>query len=78
MFASASLEFAPQINLKLQRTEIGHKSIALCGFYELEVTRQIVALAKQGGLFVDVGANYGYYSCLWAASNSENQVFLGY
>lgn len=73
-FESVSLEFASQIHLKLQSTDVGHKSIAFCGFYELVVTRRIVALAKQGGLFVDVGANYGYYSCLWAANNSENRV----
>jgi FkbM family methyltransferase len=23
---------------------------------------------------VDVGANYGYYSCLWAAANAKNRV----
>lgn len=73
-FDSISLEFAPNTRLKLEPKDVGHQAIAFCGFYELEVTRRIVALAKQGGLFVDVGANYGYYSCLWAATNSENRV----
>ena len=72
LFDSASLEFAQKGKLKLEPRDVGHKVIAFCGFYELELTRKIVELAKQGGLFVDVGANYGYFSCLWAASNSES------
>jgi FkbM family methyltransferase len=74
LFDSAPLEFAPNTNLKLEPKDVSHQVIAFCGFYELELTRKIVALAKQGGLFVDVGANYGYFSCLWAASNPQNQV----
>ena len=64
LFESASLQFAPNIKLKLEPMDVGHQVIAFCGFYELELTRRIVALAKQCGLFVDVGANYGYFSCL--------------
>ena len=26
-------------------------------------------LARHGGVFVDVGANYGYYSLIWASLN---------
>lgn len=74
LFDSASLEFAQNGKLKLEPRDVGHQVIAFCGFYELELTRKIVQLAKQGGLFVDVGANYGYFSCLWAASNPENRV----
>ena len=74
LFESASLQFAPNIKLKLEPMDVGHQVIAFCGFYELELTRRIVALAKQCGLFVDVGANYGYFSCLWAASNPDNRV----
>jgi len=73
-FDSASLEFAPTVRLKLEPKDVGHQPIAFCGFYELELTRKIAALAKQGGVFVDVGANYGYFSCLWAALNPENRV----
>lgn len=74
LFDSTALEFAPNTNLKLESKDVGHQVIAFCGFYELELTCRIVALAKQGGLFVDVGANYGYFSCMWAASNPENRV----
>jgi FkbM family methyltransferase len=74
LFENANLEFAPHISLKLMSTDIAHKVIAFCGFYELPVSRRIVQLAKAGGLIVDVGANYGYYSCLWAAAKDKNRV----
>lgn len=74
LFDLASLEFAPNTRLKLEPKDVGHQVIAFCGFYELKLTRKIFALAKEGGLFIDVGANYGYFSCLWAAANSENRV----
>lgn len=45
----------------------GH--IAFTGFYELALSRLIVKLAAQGGLLVDVGANMGYFSLLWAGRN---------
>ncbi|MBD2391657.1 FkbM family methyltransferase [Aphanizomenon flos-aquae] len=74
LFDSVYLEFAPNIRLKPEPKDVGHQVIAFCGFYELELTRKIFALAKEGGLFVDVGANYGYFSCLWAAANPKNRV----
>lgn len=74
LFEKATLEFSPQTHLKLIPTDIGHKQIAFLGFCELLPSRRISQLAKDGGLMVDVGANYGYYSCLWAAANPNNQV----
>jgi FkbM family methyltransferase len=49
--------------------------IAFTGFYELTLTRRIATLARRGGIFIDVGANIGYYSLLWASQNRENKVF---
>jgi FkbM family methyltransferase len=74
LFEKATLEFAPQISLKLMPTDIGHKQIAFLGFTELSLSLRIAQLAKAGGLMVDVGANYGYYSCLWAAHHPQNRV----
>jgi FkbM family methyltransferase len=74
LFENATLELAPHISLKLMPTDISHKMIAFCGFYELPVSRRIVKLAKAGGFMIDVGANYGYYSCLWAANRPNNKV----
>jgi FkbM family methyltransferase len=52
-------------------------SDAICrsGQWEPTLTRAIVAHARQGGLLVDVGANFGYYSLLWAAARPDNRVF---
>lgn len=69
LFENATLEFAPQISLKLMPTDISHKQIAFLGFSELLPSRRIVQLAKAVGLMVDVGANYGYYSRLFSTSN---------
>lgn len=70
----ATLEFAPHVSLSLMPTDTAHRAIASLGFYELPVSRHIAQLAQVGGLMIDVGANYGYYSCLWAAAKDKNRV----
>lgn len=50
----------------------GH--IAFNGFYEYGLSRTILELSKEGGLFVDVGANIGYFTLLWLSGNSHNKV----
>jgi FkbM family methyltransferase len=72
---AAPLEFAPVKISSLLKTDLGHRQIAWCGFYELDLSRRISSLAKQGGLLVDVGANVGYFSCMWAALNPQNEVY---
>lgn len=42
-------------------------SLAFTGFYELGFTRALQAEAVSGGVLVDVGANMGYFSLLWAS-----------
>ena len=69
-----SLEFDDTIKLDLLKTDIGHKSIIFNGFFELPLSRDIVKYGLSGGLLVDVGANYGYFSCLWASKNPNNRV----
>ncbi len=49
-------------------------NIAFTGFYEFVLTKEIASLARVGGLFVDVGANMGYFSLLWAGLNTSNRV----
>lgn len=71
---NVSLAFNPQIKLDLKKSDIGHKQIIFTGFYEVALSKDICRLAKTGGLMVDVGANYGYYSCLWAAAKPDNKV----
>lgn len=49
-------------------------NIAFNGFYELDLTREIAKLSREGTLFVDVGANMGYFSLLWAGLNPRGRV----
>ena len=74
LFENAKLAFAPRVRMKLLPTDEGHGCIATAGFYELPLTRAIARLGKGGGLMVDVGANYGYFSLLWAAQKPGNRV----
>lgn len=46
-------------------------NIAFNGFYDLDLTRRIAERARKGGLLVDVGANMGYFSLLWAGSSPK-------
>jgi hypothetical protein len=69
-----SLEFNAKLKMDLFKKDCGHKSLIFNGFYELKLTKSIVALANKGGLMIDVGANYGYFSCLWAGQKPSNRV----
>jgi len=48
-------------------------SIAFTGIYELELTRHLCDLARRGGTLIDVGANLGYFTLLWAAARTDNR-----
>jgi FkbM family methyltransferase len=47
--------------------------IAFTGVHEAELTQRVSRLARKGGTMVDVGANLGYFSLLWAASHAANK-----
>lgn len=74
-FEAAPLKLAPSMVMKLSPVDGFHGEIALFGMYE-EITSQLIhtIAGEKGGLLVDVGANYGYYSLLWCAARSENCV----
>lgn len=69
------LQFDKNLKMDLSNADVGHQSIIFNGFYELGLTKNIVAHAKKGGVFFDVGANFGYYTCLWASKKRGNKVF---
>ena len=46
--------------------------IAFTGVYELTLTQRVVELARIGGTMVEVGANLGYFTLLWTATNPAN------
>ena len=75
LFDRAPLDFCPGMHMKLFPTDISHRHIAYTGFYELELSRLMAKLAiEPGGLLVDVGANYGYFTLLWAGLKRANRV----
>lgn len=74
LFNSATLAFNKNLKMNLSPSDKCHQLIAYTGFFELHLTRELVKIASQGGHFVDVGANYGYYSLLWAGARYGNTV----
>jgi FkbM family methyltransferase len=73
-FANITLEYEPAVSLALKPTDVGHQQIAYLGYMERPLTEMMKAMAIRGGFLVDVGANYGYFTCLWAAANPTNRV----
>jgi FkbM family methyltransferase len=74
LFKSAPIKASPNVFLKLLPTDFMHGLIAFTGIYEEELTERISRKAEKGGLLVDVGANAGYFSLLWASLNPLNTV----
>jgi FkbM family methyltransferase len=74
LFEDAQLSYAPRMRMRLVATDVFHGAIAFTGFYELALSRRVAQLADEGGLFIDVGANAGYFSLLWAAAHRDNRV----
>lgn len=56
-----------------------HDGDAICeGIYansvwEEKLSLEVLRIAREGGTFVDVGANIGYFSLLWCKSRPENE-----
>lgn len=68
------LEYGDTALANLCPTDGMHKQIAWFGFYERGLSAEISKLAHEvGGLFVDVGANAGYFSCIWTSKRRNNQ-----
>lgn len=74
LFANAPLALAPHVGLRLLPTDVAHQPIAWTGIYEVAVSQHIAELGRNGGMLLDVGANYGYFACLWAGLRTENRV----
>jgi len=74
LFRNATLDYCSAVKMDLFPSDVSHRHIAYTGFYELPLTRKITRLAKEGGLMVDVGANFGYFSLLWAGTSASNKV----
>lgn len=70
-----SLTFNKTLRMDLSDSDVAHRSIIFNGFYELRLSKAIARLGRNGGVLADVGANYGYFTCLWASQNPDNKVF---
>lgn len=74
LFEAAPLREAPATRLRLHSGDVMHGQIALFGEYEPDLTQLVLTNARRGGHFVDVGANAGYFSVLWASARPGNTV----
>jgi len=74
-FDDAPLRLEPAVRMRLSPQDSFHGEIAFCGIYEAAESKAIHSLAKEpGGLLVDVGANYGYYTLMWCSAHPENRA----
>lgn len=73
LFQNAPLRFAPGFAMDLVAGDVVSGCIAFTGFWELDHSRELRRLARRGGTMIDVGANLGYFSLLWAAASSQNR-----
>ncbi len=73
LYRQAKLRYAPGVKMELLPGDIISKCIACTGVYELPLTRRVTELGRKGGTFIDVGANLGYFSLLWAAAKPGNK-----
>ena len=47
-----SLEFDKNLKMDLSNTDVGHQSIIFNGFYELDLTKKMVASPKRAGYYL--------------------------
>src|SRR6185312_4727225 len=52
----------PSIRLKVRPRDVTNQTMFLYGVFEISETRLIQTLLRPGMVFVDVGANVGYYT----------------
>jgi hypothetical protein len=68
LFKRAPLALCPEIAMyDLVPGDVISGCIAFNGFYDWSLTKRIAQGAGRGGLFVDVGANMGYFPCFGSA-----------
>lgn len=75
LYQSARLSYAPNVVMDLIPGDHISDVIAFTGLYEARLSKRVADLARRGGVFVDVGANLGYFSLLWASLNKDNKCF---
>jgi FkbM family methyltransferase len=76
LYRDAELRYAPGVTMELVPGDVISDCIAFTGVYELGLTRRVMELAKITGTFVEIGANLGYFTLLWAAAHPENRCIV--
>jgi FkbM family methyltransferase len=74
LFTNAVLRDAPGMRMRLDPHDHMHGIIAFTGVYERQLSAMLRERGNRGGLLVDVGANWGYFTLVWAAANPGNRV----
>ncbi len=72
-FHAAPLRLCPALRMNLNSSDTAHGRLAFTGVYDPELTAYLARLAPSGGLLVDVGANFGYFSLLWCGLAENNR-----
>lgn len=74
-YEDVKLKYAVSIKMDLSKFDIGHQYLAFTGVYEDSLSKKITKIKdKKGGLMVDVGGNYGYYSLIWCGNKANNKA----
>jgi FkbM family methyltransferase len=58
------VELAGGLKMELDTSDFLQREIFLCGDFEPNVRREILRILKPGDLFLDIGANVGFFSLL--------------
>lgn len=75
LYENAALRDAPGVCMHLIPGDVLSDRIAFAGhFFEHALSRRVIELGRAGGVMVDVGANLGYFSLLWASRHPANRV----
>lgn len=75
LYTHKELELAPGVFMDgLVPGDRISNQIAFTGRWGGHFGEVVLAKGREGGLMVDVGANLGYFSLLWAAAKSGNRV----
>jgi FkbM family methyltransferase len=68
------VDYAPGVYLNIDGRDPGHREIVNRGYTQRKLSKMLCDLCLQGRIFLDIGANYGYFTCLWAAANPANRI----
>ena len=63
----------PQTKVKVNPNCLHARFFVLSGYYEELLTKEILSPQRKG-LFVDIGANFGYYSVLWLQKDDTRVI----